>query len=271
MAQIGNVKRARVPLDEALIRHMVLNSLRATTVQFKKKYGKVVICCDSGSYWRRAVFPLYKANRKKERDATGLDWNLIFATLQKIREELMQFFPYKVLRVDQAEADDIIAVLTKRYASSEAILIVSSDKDFGQLQYLPNVEQYSPIKKRFVRTDNPQKYLLEHIMTGDRSDGIPNFLSADDCLARGVRQTPLSTKKLEAWLEMPVDKICGTDTLKHGFDRNKQLIDFDAIPEDVSSSIVEAFDAAQPASKQVLMKYLMANRLKELVSVLDEF
>ena len=132
MQQLNQDKNQK--LDEGLIRHMVLNSLRSYNKQFKSKYGKIIICCDSKSYWRREFFPFYKANRKKDRDKSGLDWNLIFLTLNKVRDELKENFPYKTIEVDGAEADDIIGVLAARLSKHEDVLILSSDKDFGQLQ-----------------------------------------------------------------------------------------------------------------------------------------
>ena len=200
MQQINS--NPKIALDENLIRHMVLNSLRSYVRQFKSKYGNVVICCDSKNYWRREYFPFYKSNRKKDREKSGFDWTLIFQTLNKIREELKVNFPYKVLDVDGAEADDIIGVLSARQSPHEEVLILSSDKDFIQLQKYKNVIQYSPIMKKFVKSDSPTEYTKEHILRGDRGDGIPNFLSPDNCFALGERQKVLNTKKMAEWLAM---------------------------------------------------------------------
>ena len=122
MMHINSDPRAKI--DEGLIRHIVLNSLRSYTKQFKAKYGNMVICCDSKKYWRREVFPFYKSNRKKDRDKSDFDWNLIFETLNKIRDELKQNLPYRVIEVEGAEADDIIAVLAGRMSPHEDILIL---------------------------------------------------------------------------------------------------------------------------------------------------
>ena len=187
-------------INEDLLRHMVLNSLRSYKVKFGEKYGDLVICCDGRHYWRRDIFPFYKAGRKKDRAASTLDWTLIFETLNKIRDEIKEYFPYIVLDVDRTEADDIIAVLVQNKSPFEPVLILSGDKDFMQLQKHNRVDQYAPVQKKFVRTDSPRDFLKEQIIRGDRGDGIPNFLSNDDVLVKGERQKPISKKKMAGWL-----------------------------------------------------------------------
>jgi hypothetical protein len=269
MQQInGNPK---VKLDEDLIRHMVLNALRAYIKQFKGKYGEVVICCDSKRYWRREFFPFYKANRKKDRDKSAFDWGLIFETLNKIRDELRENFPYKVVEVDGAEADDIIGVLSARKSPHEEVLIISSDKDFVQLQKYKNVTQYSPIAKSFVVIGDAEYYMREHIIRGDRGDGIPNFLSADNVFALGERQKVINKKKLVEWVDKHPDDFCVNDTMMRGYKRNQMLIDLDYIPENLKQSIVDAYENTSSASKQKMMNYFIEKRLKNLIEVMDEF
>ena len=269
MQQIGSGGQ-KEELSESLIRHMVLNSLRSYIKQFKGKYGEVVVACDSKKYWRREFFPFYKSNRKKDREKSGLDWNLIFETLNKIRDELRDNFPYKVIEVEGAEADDIIGVLTT-HVRDEEILILSSDKDFVQLQKYPNVTQYSPILKRYIKTDDPRKYVMEHIIRGDRGDGIPNFLSSDNVFAVGERQKVINTKKLQEWMTQDYTVFCTTEQMLRGFKRNQQLVDLDYVPNDIRESIINTYEGAKPGNKQQLMNYFIEKRLTNLISVLDEF
>ena len=180
MQQVGS-KRYGMEVTEDLMRHIVLNTIRSHRNRFKDKYGEIVICCDAPHYWRKDVFPYYKASRKKLREQSGIDQTIIFDTLHAIRDELDENFPYKVIRVSGAEADDIIATIRNVHGSflaredDEKILILSSDKDFMQLQKYVNVDQWSPSQDKFLRTDNPEKFKREHILMGDRSDGIPNL------------------------------------------------------------------------------------------------
>lgn len=269
MQQInGNPKNT---INEDLVRHIVLNSLRSYNKQFKSKYGKLVICCDSKRNWRRDYFPLYKSNRKKAREASPLDWNSIFETLNKIKEELKIHFPYRVVEVEGAEADDVIAVLTERYCDSEDILILSSDKDFVQLQKLDNVDQYSPILKRFIRTNDPELFIKEQIIRGDSGDGVPNFLSPDNTFVTGSRQKSISKKNLTEWIKQEPEEFCVNETMKRGYDRNKLMIDLSCIPLTIKNNIIERYDSLQPKNKTLLIDYFMKNKLKNLMEVVDEF
>lgn len=269
MQQIGS--NPKIKLEEDLIRHMVLNSLRSYAKQFKQKYGTMVIACDSKKYWRRDIFPFYKAHRKNDREKSALDWHLIFEVLNKIRDELKENFPYKVLEVEGAEADDIIAVLTARMSPHEDILILSSDKDFVQLQKYPNVTQYSPILKRFVKSENPAEYIKEHIIRGDRGDGIPNFLSPDNTFVIGERQKVINKKKLVEWINSEPEAFCTTDIMLRGYKRNQMLVDLDYVPENIKKQIVSTYEDTKPGNKQKMLNYFIENRLKNLIEVLDEF
>lgn len=269
MQQLGSDPRKKV--DEGLIRHMVLNSLRSYTKQFKNKYGDVIIACDSKKYWRRDVFPFYKAHRRTDREKSPFDWNLIFETLNKIRAELKENFPYRILEVEGAEADDIIAVLTARFAPHENVMILSSDKDFMQLQKYSNVTQYSPILKRFIKADNPIEYIKEHIIRGDRGDGIPNFLSPDNTFVAGERQKVINKKKLAEWISSDPSQFCTNEVMLRGYKRNQMLVDLDYVPENLKEQIVESYENTRPASKQKMLTYFIENRLKNLIEVLDEF
>lgn len=269
MQQINS--NPRTQLDEGLIRHMVMNSLRSYNRQFKEKFGDMIICCDSRTFWRRDYFPFYKAHRKKDRDKSEFNWTLIFETLNKIREELKEFFPYKVIEVHYAEADDIIAVLAGRLSPHGPVLILSSDKDFVQLQKYANVTQYSPILKRYIKADDPLAYVKEHVLKGDRGDGIPNFLSADSVFAVGERQKTINSKKLTEWMTKSPEEFCLTDVMKHGYQRNQKLIDFEYIPEDIKTAVVEAFDNTKPQSRQKLLTYFTQYRLAKLITDLQDF
>jgi 5'-3' exonuclease len=258
-------------MSEDLIRHMCINTIRSNVKQFRSKYRNIILCCDSKHYWRRDYFPFYKSHRKHDREASGLDWDMIFTVLNGLRDELRDNFPYKTLNVEGAEADDVIAVLTARLAPHAPVLILSSDKDFGQLQKYPNVTQYSPILKRFIKIDDPLKFVREHIIKGDRGDGIPNFLTNDNAFAIGERQKPINSKKLTEWLQKDVSEFCTTDSMLRCYKRNQTLIDFDYIPNEIQSKIVEAFDEAKPATKEKMLNYFIDKNLKVMIESITDF
>ena len=264
-------------LDEDLVRHMVLNSIRLYKKRFGDKYGEVVICCDDKNYWRKDIFPYYKAHRKGDREKSPYDWNTIFECLNKIRDELKETFPYRVIRVERAEADDIIGTLCHEHGVlgfmpgyAERILILSGDKDFSQLQKYANVEQYSPVTKKWIRVNNPERYLREHIMRGDRGDGIPNFLSNDACLVNGERQKPLSTRKLNDWVVSDVDDFCN-DMMKRNYNRNEMLVNLDLVPQHIQDDVKDQYDKYEVPEKRGLLNYFIKNKLKLLTEHIGEF
>lgn len=267
-----------------LIRHTVLSTIKYYKTKYSKEYGEVVICCDGRKYWRRDIFPYYKADRKKSRENSHLDWKLIFDTLSQIRDELTMVFPYKVIHLDRAEADDIIAVLCEYTQTNDMVetglvqepqktLIVSSDADFFQLQKYPNVYQWSPMTKKFIKVGYKELHekMITHIVkAGD--DGIPNILSPDDIfLQEGVRQKPITAKRLAKFIEHGVD-ACETDFEMRNWDRNRALVDFEYIPESIQESILDAYKKCKPnKDKMMIMSYLSTHRCKLLMQEIESF
>ena len=270
MRQIGYMGNGDNGINENLVRHMVLNSLRMYRTQFKEKYGELILCCDNKNYWRKQRFPYYKAGRKKTREKSDLDWNSIFESLNRIKDELSETFPYKTLEVESTEADDIIAILVKHNSQENPILILSSDKDFVQLQKYPNVAQYSPIQKKYIRNDNPQQFIKELIMRGDRSDGVPNFLSKDDTFTNGGRQRPLIKRRINEWLGMKPEEFC-TEEMLRNYKRNEELIDLDFVPESIEEQILEEYDKPISGNRSKLMPYFIDKQLKNLMENIGDF
>ena len=265
MVQING--RQAVDLNEDFVRHMILNSLRAHNKKFRKEYGQMVIACDSSNVWRRQAFPNYKAGRKANRAKSEHNWEFIFDVLAKIKKEIKDFLPYKVIAVDTAEADDIIATLCRRI--KEKILILSGDKDFIQL-HNEKIRQYNPVLNKFVGKDeNPSLYIREHILKGDRSDGIPNALSDDNVFIEGRRQTPLTKKKIEAWVNEVVPTF--NDVQQKNYERNRQLIDLNCIPKELESNINREFDNVEVATRDKILGYFINKKLKTLIESIDEF
>ena len=265
MAQIANHKGK---LEESLIRHMVLNIIRTHVKNFKTEYGEVILCCDNRKYWRKEYFPFYKANRKKTRDKSDLDWHLIFDILGKLKQELKDNFPYKVIDVEGAEADDIIGTLVPIYSPHQKILILSSDGDFLQLQNYKDVKQYNPSQKKYVKSENPILELKEKIIRGDKGDGIPNMFSPSDCFVRDLRQKPITQKTLEKYLNEDVKNFSYDEAVNFG--RNKTLIDLTFIPQEIKEKIINTYEETKPA-KGKLLNYFIEHKLKNLMEVIEEF
>jgi len=251
--------------DEVMVRHMVLNSLRMYRTRFLSEFGEMVLCYDSRHYWRRDYFPEYKHSRRKGRSTDSKDWDIIFSCLNTIKEEIKSNMPYKSVEVYGAEADDIIATLCSE--SSDEVMILSGDKDFIQLQRFPNVKQYSPITKKMINGINADDYLKEHVLKGDTSDGVPNVLSPDNTFVDGIRQRPLSKKKIA----MMVDGNFPNEETKRNYQRNKKLIDLTCSPEELRSEILDTYKSAPVNNRSKILNYFIKQRLKTLTESIGEF
>ena len=270
MMHLNITKRDSV--EPGMVRHMILNSLRMYRQSFFEDYGELVICYDSKHYWRRDYYPEYKASRKKTRDSSGHDWDDIFEFLNMMKEEIKDNFPYKVLEVYGAEADDIIATLCHELEFDNGkTLILSGDKDFVQLQKYRNVTQYSPITKKFVNGIDPNEYLYEHILKGDTGDGVPNVLSPDNTFVDGLRQRPLSKKKISEWAGPMCEHVLPNDEVKRNYQRNKKLIDLTQSPNELFMECKKAYDDAPEGDRSKLLNYFIKNRLQELTNSIGDF
>ena len=259
--------KGSIVVEEDLLRHTVLNTIR----QYKQMHrhvdhGGLVICCDSPKNWRKESFPEYKANRKKKRETDTTDWTSLFEFLHQMIDDLREYFPYKVVKVESAEADDIIAVLTQEEMRNPTT-IISSDKDFIQLQKYEGVQQWSPLTKDWVKGD-PEASLWEKLVKGDAGDGVPNILSSDDTfIVEGKRQRPISKKKMEMWKE---DRSSWTDEMHRNFNRNEMMVDLEKTPESIRINIINQFREQVPPHGR-LMEYFTEKRLKNLMEHIEEF
>ena len=225
--------------DENILRHLVVNTYRFYNRKFKEKYGDMIICHDSAHCWRNDLFEHYKANRKLSKKKSSHDWDKIFNTMTSLREEIKQNFPWKNISVPKTEADDIIACVVKNSSPDVEMLIISSDKDFQQLQNYSNVKQWSPIKNDFLICKDPEDYLLEHIIKGDSSDGIPNILSDDDTFViADKRQKPCGKTRIDLYKTAHMNGEINDVDVQLNWKRNERLISFDKIPNEINENIV---------------------------------
>jgi hypothetical protein len=270
-ANIGN--HTNIEMSDDLIRHMFLVSLRHNRRKFTEDYGELVICCDGKNSWRREAFPYYKAGRREGRAKSELDWNELFRIMGEIRDELNEIFPYKVIQIDRCEADDIIGVICHEYGTqlntgSERFLVLSGDKDYIQLQKYANVDQYDPVRKKFIRHQNPEDYLVEHIFKGDKGDGVPNILSPDNCIVVGERQKPMTAKKIALYKESFKNM---DDTTLTRYHRNHMMIDLMETPEKYKKQILEEFEKEKTIGRSKLFNYFIEKKLKNLLTDIGDF
>lgn len=277
---ISSVVVQKLAIEEDMIRHFILNTLRMYNKKFRKDYGDMVIACDS-STWRREYFPNYKFKRREGREKDEVEkanWDEIFRIINMVREELEEHSPFHVVKMHGAEADDIIGTLaleTQEFGKHDDVMIVSADKDFVQLQKYKNVKQYSPMTKKFVTEKNPHTHLVEHIFKGDSSDGVPNVLSGDNTFVEGIRQSPVTRKKIDHWIENMenLESAMGQEVYRN-YMRNKKLIDLEEIPDELRTQIINIFEevtAKEKPKQYTFLKYLMSKRCKNLITDIEDF
>lgn len=285
MAEVGGRKDDSIEVNLPLLRHMIINTLRSYKTRFGNEYGEMILAMDNRNYWRRREYQYYKAARRKARETSHLDWNDIFSSLNVIRQELEEFFPYPVIDVDGAEADDVIGTLAEYSQTSgqsigglfddpepEPFLVISGDHDFKQLQRYPNVKQYAPTLKRWVKIKEPaDQVLMEHIITGDKGDGIPNMLSADDTFVEGHRQRPIRKVLLEEWKKQKPEEFVTNSDMAHGFTRNQMLIDLTKTPQDIKDNIINSYKSQQGGDRSQLLNYFIKNKMSLMIELIGDF
>ena len=262
-----SMKKEETEVDIKKLRYMILNSLRMYRKKYANEFGELVICCDGSLSWRKDVFPYYKAGRKTGRETDNRDWTQIFGCFDQLKKELKENFPYRLIQVDSAEADDIIGTLViERRGSTSKVMIISSDKDFIQLQRYHDVFQYSPVAKKLLNGVDPEEYLREHILRGDKSDGIPNVLSSGNCIVDGIRQVPLTKKLLESWKHIPIP-----EEHNERFERNTTLVDLRYTPFHLQEKILDQYSKEPIGSRNILPAYLTEHNLETLIKNIGDF
>lgn len=265
---VSNFQHNSTP-DINLIRHSIISRFLDIHIRFSEIYGDIVLCYDSNKYWRKGFFINYKSSRKEDRQKSSINWQELFDLSNILKNEFSKYLPYKLLCIDNAEADDIIAVLCKNNISNNSYnLIVSGDKDFKQLQKSKNTHIYNPQTQKLIYA-NPDEaclYLKEHIIRGDRSDGIPNILSPDNSFVDNIRQKPITKKNIEKWIVQKDLDICAESTdIQYNYNRNQILIDFDYIPKELSQLILNIFNNyVHMFKKHSMFKYFSDCGLTEI-------
>lgn len=262
-----------VDVDVGLFRHIAVNLIKNVNVKFKKDYGELVLAVDSREVWRRGVFPYYKANRKKARDDSVVDWNKLFAALDVVKDEVRDNLPYRFVKVDGCEADDVIGVLAG--VASDPTLVVSGDFDFVQLhRFAPPIRQWDHVRKREIPYD--QHALVRKIIRGDSGDGVPNFLSDDDTLVTpGKRQKPITQVNEDRWVDMTPEEVWASTkdpvSAERNWKRNQKLVDLKETPPDLVKQILDKYAEVPKSDRMTVYSYLARSGLRKLLEDLQDF
>lgn len=252
---------------------LMLQSIRKNKV--KHNPDEYVICVDSRS-WRKRVFPFYKAKREQQRRESGIDFKFFVENMESFVSDLEKHFPYKVVKVNGAEADDIIGVLSAHLSPRRGkVVIASNDKDFKQL-VRGNVLLWSMRDEKFADVADPHEFLVCHLLKGDSGDGVPNVRSDDDTfIAEGKRQKPCGPKLIGKILEQGVDEWLNQEGLKRNWNRNKKLISLDrnSIPSKLWDAVVDKYESipTERGNYQRILHYMARNCMRNLMTDVNSF
>ena len=268
-----------------MIKHVVLNMLLSLKTRFK---SKMILCCDSRNYWRKDILSSYKGHRKHLKDKSFLDFDLVHTVVNELKIELAENFPYPVLEIPRAEADDIIAILceyfqeneletTGLFEDSQDVIICSTDGDFAQLQKFNNTRQWNNIKKEFIKCSNVKEFLIEHIISGDNSDNVPSIMSTNEWSdnrannIKGPRAKPFMKIRLPLFYEKGID-ACDNDLERKHYLRNESLIDLSKIPDLIKDNIINTYKSTVIKGNHAkIMSYMTQHRMKLLIGHVYNF
>lgn len=263
-----------------LWRFMVLDAIYQLMLRFEP--SEVVLAVDNKNTWRKSYFPRYKESRKKKRDKDdGINWELIFGIMEKYQKELRHHFPFKVLKIRSAEADDIIAVIAM---DGERDSIVSSnDEDFLQL-CSARTQIWNPSKQKIMEVDDPKKFLTMKCLTGQPKDDIFNVLTPDDWgitpQTEGKRKPGLGAvgaekilnEGLENWLSKnKKEKFDVVVDAEKNFKRNQILIDFAKIPNTIRDRVLKAYYEYNFPPPQNMYPFLKKYKMRGFVQEYPKF
>lgn len=158
--------------------------------------------CPLATIWRRQHYEGYKAKRLESDKGVSTYGPYI----KHLNGKYLDKFRC-VLRVDQAEADDIIGTLVRYYKFTQPetpLIIIANDSDYNQLMRYDGIRIYNPKGDKWVECDDPADALAEKIRRGDSSDEIPAGLPTHlkrllidlSCVPRNVQDKVMSAYQI---------------------------------------------------------------------------
>lgn len=217
-----------------------------------KDVREVVLAMDSRRSWRKLYWSKYKAHRKSAREKIDLNWDDFFAMYDEFMEDIKQNTPFKVMKIDDVEADDIIGVLALE--KPQDFYIISTDKDFLQL-CSPRVKIFNPLKKVHVDHPNPELFIVEQSLCGQAKDNIYNVKTPLDW-PDGKRKPGFGAKAYEKVIATGLDKWLDENELRDRYEFNRNLMDFARVPEEIKRRIHRDYDKYDKPSPDNIYEFI---------------
>jgi len=192
--------------------------------------------CPRDKIWRMKLFDKYKSNRDTERHRKCHVKDVLKYTYNTIFPKLIETQNISTIKIEEAEADDIIAIIKKKIREVQPereIVIVTGDFDY--LQLADKSTKIIDLKGKLI-TDksigDPKLDLLSKVISGDNSDYIPAIIN---------KCGPKTTTKFIENQDTLRDKLNKDEKARNNFFKNRLLIDFDMIPEYIKTKIIKKF------------------------------
>jgi hypothetical protein len=222
---------------------------------------EVVLAVDDKNSWRKLYWSRYKSHRKDNREKIMLDWNEFYRVFEEIMTELKENFPFKVIKIANCEADDIIGVLVLE--KPQDFYLISTDKDFLQLSS-PRCKIYNPLKKVLVDHPNPELFLVEQSLCGQAKDNIYNIKTPTDW-PEDKRKPGFGEKAWEKVLAYGVDKWLEENNLRQRYEENRNLMDFARIPAEIKRRVLRDYDGYVKPNPEKIYDFFKTNPWPEYV------
>ena len=213
--------------------------------RFKINRSQLIFARDGHDVWRYKLYPAYKANRDPP-DGGEDDIHSPGPIFKHVNTDYhSRISPANIILVEEAEADDVIAVGVKfiRYRFPDAkIIIITGDHDLFQLAQDGIVDIYE-LKNNVHKFDisDPDAALRKKIL-GDPSDNIPSPFKGYRPGKGGIKKPKNDDLINDANVLKEFLKTFGDETpYKKQYKLNKQLVDFKHIPMEVCLDIESRF------------------------------
>lgn len=248
-------------------RYLLLSDLLDLKKRIQPK--EIIIAVDSKNTWRKEYFPYYKARRVFRKQKSPIDWDEFYKLSDKLIDELRNNFPCKFIKVDRAEADDIMAVLAINLKDHNNVVIATKDKDMKQLLTYNNIKIFDLGNKEFIVCDDPILFRTMHILKGDDGDDVPNLLSDDNVfVCDNKRQKRITQKVINEMLNVGVEQYAKNLNLLSNFERNYYLVilDLNTIPTDIQTETIYQYKINKICGNfETLMSYINNHQMYSLL------
>lgn len=287
--------------------HITFNSIKKGWQDFQ---GDHVVFCLEGRSWRKDFYKPYKANRAETRAAMSPreqeEDKLFWETFDKFKDFIIDKTNCTVLHNPTLEADDLIAGFIEAHPNDNHF-IISTDSDFHQL-IAPNVSQYNGVletltthegifdkkgkslidkkTKEPVGAPNPEWILFEKCMRGDTSDNV--FSAYPGVRTKGTKNkvglmeafADRNTKGYN-WNNLMLQRWVDHNGVEHrvldDYERNRQLVDLRAQPDNIKETIRTTISQATDNPKNIsqvgirLMKFCQLYDMKKIMDSIQTY